>query len=238
MGIGEMVMTRKLEIISRCSLFKGLPKEQLEDIERISIRKHYDKDDEIFFEGDEGTGFYIVSDGTVKIYKMSMEAKEQILHILGPGELFGEVPVFAGNNFPANAQAITKCTVLYFPRKAFAGLISRSPSLAMNMLSVLSMRLREFTLQVENLSLKEVPGRLASYLLFLSRERNHDKTLTLTISKGQLASLLGTIPETLSRIFMKMSNHKLIEVDGRNIKLIDIDGLKELAKYGKILEPQ
>lgn len=231
-------MTTKLEIVSGCSLFKGLPKEQLEDVERISIQKHYNKDEEIFSEGSEGTGFYIVSEGTVKIYKMSMEAKEQILHILGPGELFGEVPVFAGNNFPANAQAITKCSVLFFRRKAFAELISRSPSLAMNMLAVLSMRLREFTVQVENLSLKEVPGRLASYLLFLSREQNHNETLTLTISKGQLASLLGTIPETLSRIFMKMSNRNLIEVDGRNIRLVDIDGLKELETYGKISEEQ
>ena len=93
------------------------------------------------------------------------------------------------------------------------------------MLAVLSMRLRQFTVQIENLSLKEVPGRLASYLIFLAEEQGKEDSVRLSISKNQLASLLGTIPETLSRIFSKMTDMKLIEVDGRNIKLLDRSGL-------------
>ena len=127
-----------------------------------------------------------------------------------------------------------KSCLLFFPKAAFVDLISKNPSLALNMLAVLSMRLRQFTVQVENLSLKEVPGRLAAYLLLLSREQKDRNAVTLNISKGQLASLLGTIPETLSRIFTKMSSRDLIEVDGRNIRLLDPDGLEELAEYGKI----
>ena len=102
------------------------------------------------------------------------------------------------------------------------------------MLAMLSMRLRQFTLQVENLSLKEVPGRLASYLLVLSEEQKSKETVLLPVSKGQLASLLGTIPETLSRILAKMSGKGLIQVDGSDIHLLDPVGLEELAENGKL----
>ena len=102
------------------------------------------------------------------------------------------------------------------------------------MLAMLSMRLRQFTVQVENLSLKEVPGRLASYLIYLTREQVTEEMVTLPVSKGQLASLLGTIPETLSRILSKMSMRGLIAVDGREIKLLDLTGLVDLAENGKL----
>ena len=97
------------------------------------------------------------------------------------------------------------------------------------------MRLREFTIQIENLSLKEVPGRLASYLLYLSSEQDQPTKVQLPISKGQLASLLGTIPETLSRIFTKMSQQGLISVNGNEIMLQDHFGIKELSELGKRL---
>ena len=105
----------------------------------------------------------------------------------------------------------------------------------------MSMRLREFSVQIENLSLKEVPGRLAAYLLYLSKDQARKKHsevnhVALTISKGQLASLLGTIPETLSRIFAKMNQQNLISVKGKHIHLRDMAGLKDLAETGKLLE--
>ncbi len=176
----------------------------------------------------------MVADGKVKIFKTSIDSKEQILHIYGPGNPFGEVPVFSGKEFPANAQAMLKSHLLFFPRTAFVELITTNPSLAMNMLAVLSMRLREFTVQIENLSLKEVPGRLSSYLIYLAEEQKSGTNIFLPISKGQLASLLGTIPETLSRIFAKMSSRNLIEINGRKIKLLDRSSLEDLAEHGKL----
>ena len=96
-------MNKRLEIIDNCSLFKGLPREHLEELSRIGEEKHYQKGKIIFYEGHEGSGFYVVAEGRVKIYKVSLVGKEQILHIFGPGEPFGEVPVFSGSAFPANA---------------------------------------------------------------------------------------------------------------------------------------
>ncbi len=224
-----------MEIISGVPLFSGLPVDQRKDLSQLAVHKSYHKGDVIFSEGDKGSGFYVITAGQVKIFKVSSEGKEQILHIFGPGEPIGEVPVFTGQPFPAYAEALAKSHLLFFPRIAFMDLIAGNPSLALNMLAVLSMRLRQFTVQVENLSLKEVPGRLASYLIYLSGEQENRLSVKLTISKGQLASLLGTIPETLSRIFAKMSDQQLIAVNGRQIRLLDPAGLESLATHGKKL---
>ena len=213
-----------------------MSEEQLDDVAAITVTRHYARGESIFMEGEEADGFYIVADGQVKIFKTSLDGKEQILHIYGPGNPFGEVPVFSGSRFPANAQALVESRILFLPRNAFVRLITANPSLSMNMLGELSMRLRQFTIQIENLSLKEVPSRLASYLTYLSREQENPDRVTLDISKGQLASLLGTIPETLSRIFAKMSAQHLIRVDGKEIRLLDPLGLEDLSAAGKLAE--
>ena len=149
-------MQKILNIISQAPLFNGLSADQLNEVKQIAIDKFYDRGKTVFWDGDDCNGFYIVAAGKVKIYKVSFEGKEQILHIYGPGNPFGEVPVFSGKKFPASAQTIVKSHLLFFPKDAFVGLITKNPSLALNMLAVLSMRLRQFTVQVENLSLKEV----------------------------------------------------------------------------------
>ena len=220
--------------IGSIPLFKGLPRPLLEDLAMIVVVQMFKKRQNIFTDGDDGNGFYVVISGRVKIFKASLEGKEQILHIFGPGEPFGEVPVFAGLKFPASAESMEESRIFFFPRDAFIGLIKKNPDIAMNMLAVLSRRLIRFTQLIENLSLKEVPGRLASYLIYLADEQKAVDHISLEISKGQLAGLLGTIPETLSRILAKMSSRNLIEVSGRDIKLLDRKGLEELAEHGKI----
>ncbi len=220
-------MEKKDELLATSLLFSGLPAEQLREIAGIAVSKRYGKGAAVFFEGDPGIGFYMVASGKVKIFKMSLDGKEQILHIFGPGEPFGEVPVFHGNPFPANAETLTEADILFFPRTEFVNLLSAHPSLALNMLAVLALRLRRFATQIENLSLKEVPGRLASYLCYLAEEQQRQDRVVLDIPKGQLASLLGTSSETLSRIFAKMSEEQLIRVEGKAIYLLDMEGLKE-----------
>jgi CRP-like cAMP-binding protein len=217
----------KKKIISMSLLFEGLNDHHLDELADIAIEKTYSKGEAIFFEGDEGNGFYMVGEGKVKILKLSSSGKEHILHIFDQGEPFGEVPVFHGKPFPATAEALVKTKTLFFPRPRFTQLVETNPAIALNMLAVLSMRLRRFATQIENLSLKEVPARLASYLIYLSEEQGREDEVELQISKGQLASLLGTIPETLSRIFAKMSEEGLIRVNGKVISLLDRQTLAE-----------
>jgi len=227
--MGEMDM---IKVLTSIPLFEGLPEEQMEDLAMIVVDRLFNRGEIIFSEGDDGTGFYVVISGRVKIFKLSAEGKEQILHFFGPGEPFGEVPVFTGQHFPANAETIEKSRIFLFPRDSFVGLIKKNPSLALNMLAILSKRLRTFTMLIDDLSLKEVPGRLAAYLLYLSEQEMGSRDLQLTITKTSLASLLGTIPETLSRILGKMSRQGLIETDGPRIKILDREGIENLAESG------
>ncbi|MEA2102651.1 MAG: Crp/Fnr family transcriptional regulator [Thermodesulfobacteriota bacterium] len=226
-------MTKAQDILLKSQLFGGLPEDHIAKIKKISIDKYFNKGEMIFFDGDEGNGFYLVIEGTVNVYKVSPEGKEQILHIVKEGETIGAVPVFSGKSFPANARTISKTHLLFFPLKKFMDLITNNPSLSMNILALLSMRLREFTIQVENLSLKEVPGRLAAYLLYLSQEQRNNDIIRLNISKLQLANILGTGPESLSRALRNMKNRKLIEEKGTNIRLVNRDALETLAENGK-----
>ncbi|MGD9504900.1 MAG: Crp/Fnr family transcriptional regulator [Syntrophobacteraceae bacterium] len=223
------------DLLAKIPLFQGLPEAQREKLAWIASSQALDRGALIFSDGDDASGFYVVLSGRIKIYKLAPDGKEQILHLFGPGEPFGEVPVFTGERFPAHAEAMEKSSILYFPRAAFIELVRQEPSLALNMLAVLSKRLRLFTHLIESLSLKEVPGRLAAYLLYLSDRSDDPSALRLDIPKGQLASLLGTIPETLSRILGRMAGQGIVEVEGRAIRLLDRSALEELAEGAKLL---
>lgn len=225
-----------IDQIAAIPLFEGLPPEQLKELARIVVTKAIKRGQTIFSEGDEGTGFYVLTSGRAKIFKLAPDGKEQILHLPSPGEPFGEVPVFSGERFPAYAGALEDSQALFFPRPAFVDLIRKNPTLSLNMMAILARRLRGLTTMIEDLSLKEVPGRLAAHFLYLSERKEGSGELRLDISKNQLASLLGTIPETLSRILARMTKEGLIETTGqRQIRILDRAGLEELADGGKRL---
>jgi CRP-like cAMP-binding protein len=222
-------MMKLMDQIAHIPLFQGLARKQHEDLAMIVVDQVIPRNKIIFSQGDEAVGFYVVISGRMKVFKLSPEGKEQILHIFGAGEPVGEVAVFSGEKFPAYAEALEESRVFFFPRPAFVDLIGKNPSLALNMLGVLSRRLRKFAGLIEDLSLKEVPARLAAYLLLFSERQKRNIEFQLDVSKTQLSSLLGTIPETLSRIFAKMEKEKLIRSEGKKITLLDRKGLEELS---------
>lgn len=217
--------------LSLIPLFAGLPRPHREALAGIAVPRTVPAGSRIFSEGEDGKGFYAILSGRVKIFKLSTDGKEQILHLFGPGEIFGEVAVFTGQGYPAHAAVERSCSLLFFPREAFVGLIRGDASLALGMLAVLSVRLRRFTRMVEDLSLKEVPGRLAAHLLYRSSAGKKD-VVELDLSKAQLAALLGTIPETLSRILTRMGRRGLIRTQGSRIAILDRAGLETIASEG------
>ncbi len=213
--------------------FSGLSRNQLEILSGIAVRRSFNRGEIIFQDGDKGDGIYIVETGKIKVYKLSLDGKEQILHIFGPGHTFGEVPVFQGkaSRISHGAGAVKYC---FLPRERFVELITTTPALSMNMLADLSRRLRAFTVQIEALSLKEVPARLAAYILTLSKEQQNSARIQLPISKAQLSNLIGTTPETISRMFKKMGDSGFIRVQTKTIDILDKDGLIELSESGRL----
>jgi len=224
--------TDKFAAVRSITFFEGLPDEKLARIADIAVIKHYDKG-EVLFEADvPAHGFFAPVSGRVKIYRTSPSGKEHILHVFGPGEAFGEVPVFEGRTFPAHAQALEACQALFFPRRDFENLIRKDPDIAMKMMAMLSQKLRLLVNKIDDLSLKETPARVASYLLLLRSSQDSD-TLRLDLPKGQIAFYLGTIQETLSRIFKRLTDEEVIAINGREITIINRERLEELAEEGR-----
>lgn len=221
-----------IEAVRSVSLFKGLPEEQMNRLAEIAMSKKYKRGELIFESDTPANGFYATLTGKVKIYRMSPSGKEQILHVFGPGESFAEVPVFEGSTFPVHAQTLEASELLFIPRKEFERMISRDPDLAMKMMALLAGRLRILVNKIEELSLKEAPARVASYLLLLSSSHG-SSTFKLEMPKGQVAFYLGTIQETLSRILKRFVEEELIEMEGKEITVLHPEGLQEIADEGR-----
>ena len=207
-----------IEHIASIPLFQGLPRKQHEDLSMIVIDQVFKRGQMVFSEGDAGNGLYVLISGRVKIFKLSPEGKEQILHILEAGEPFGEAAVFAGERFPANAETLAESRVFFFPRAAFIELIGKNPTLALNMMAVLSRRLRKFANLVEDLSLKEVPGRLAAYLLLLSEKQKGTRRVELDVSKNQLEASSERFPRPFPGSWRGWTEKNLSGRKGRALK--------------------
>ena len=218
-----------IEAAGKVTLFHGLPRTQLEALARIAVLKRVPRGQEIFQHGDPAEGFYAVAAGKVKVFRASPLGKEQILHVFGPGESFGEIAVFERGEFPAGAQTLDDSQLLFFPRKAFSEAIRKDPELAMNMMALLATRLRQLVRKVEEIGLKEVPARLAAYLLGLGQDQG-GAHIRLDIPKGQIALSLGASQETLSRTLKRFAERGFIRMKGRDVALLDQDGLARLAQ--------
>ena len=226
------------DVLKQCPLFAGLEAEELKKVRAIAIPKQVRKKEIIFSDGAEAKGFYVVLSGKVKIFKVSSEGKEQILHIVSAPDAFAEAALFLEGTYPAYAETLSDCHLLFFPKRSFIQMIEKNPQLSINMIVTLSHYLKRFAMLVEELSLKEVSSRIAKYLLDLllksSKEGKSTAEVELDLSKTQLALKLGTISETFSRTLGKMKAKGIIDVKKSKIHILNRVALEELASGLKI----
>lgn len=218
-------------VLKKCPLFAGATGEDLDHLALACKARMYEKGEVLFADGEEALGFYVLASGKVKIYKLSPEGKERILHIVHPVGTFAEAAIFGNGRYPAYAEPLEKSFLLFFPKKGFLDLLHEHSQIAINMIGGLSRFLRQFASQIEELTFKDVPARLARYLIDLAGEE--EDLVALPISKSQLASNLGTVSETLSRTFRKLADDAVIEVRGKVIEILDRDRLEDLAETYK-----
>ncbi|MCD6250273.1 MAG: Crp/Fnr family transcriptional regulator [candidate division Zixibacteria bacterium] len=220
-------------LLSNCQLCRDLDPRELESLASITMIRTADKNEVLFLQGDPATGFYVLLEGSVRVYKASLDGKEYTLHHIPAGQMFAEAAVFGGSVFPANAIATKNSTVAFFPKDKFTRLIQASPQISLKMIAGLAGFVRDFNQQIEDLSLKEVPARLAGFLVRLL-EKTDNLTITLNISKAELARSLGTTSETLSRNLTKFKDLGVTSGDGREIAVLDRARLEKIATGEKI----
>jgi CRP/FNR family transcriptional regulator, dissimilatory nitrate respiration regulator len=227
-----------VDLLRRCPLFAGLEDEDLKRIRAIALPKQIRKKEILFAEGQESRGFYVILSGKVKVYKVSPEGKEQILHVVSAPDSFAEASLFLEGSYPAFAEALNDSQLLFFRKRDFIQLIEKNPRLSINMIVSLSQFLKRFALLIEELSLKEVSARISKYLLDLSlklsKEGKSPQEVELDLSKTQVALKLGTISETLSRTLAKMRAKGIIDVKKNRILILNRRALEELAAGLKI----
>jgi CRP/FNR family transcriptional regulator len=226
------------DALKHCPLFAGLGLAELQKMRAIAIPKRFGRKAILFSDGEEAKGFYVVLSGKVKVFKVSPEGKEQILHVITAPDAFAEAALFLEGTYPAFAEALSDCQVLFFPKRAFIQLIEKNPQLSINMIVTLSQYLKRFAILIEELSLKEVSSRVAKHFLDLSvklsKEGKSAQEVELDLSKTQLALKLGTISETLSRTLAKMKAKRIIDVKKNRILILDREALSELASGIKL----
>src|SRR5512135_394183 len=222
-----------LTILKKSLLFSGLDENNLAEVAGIAVKRAFARGESLFAEGDVATGFYLLASGSIKLCKVSPDGKEKVLHFVHPSETFAEAAFFGDGKYPAEARALEGGAALFFPREAFMGLLERNPRFSLNLIVSLSLLLRRFARQIEELSFAEVPARLAAYLIELAAKKSttyQGKTyLDLDMKKGELASHIGTVSETLSRSLKKLKDDGIIEVDGSRVIIHDVERLRRLA---------
>jgi CRP/FNR family transcriptional regulator len=234
--------------LNKIFLFSSLNEKETQLIKAFSSIKTYSRGEIIFFDTEPYSGFYGIIEGLVKLYKISNEGREHILHIEYPGSTFGEVPMFekfADKDltelaYPANSMAIEENTVVIkVPARSFLELTNRNNDICLKMLASFAKRLRFLNSHIESVTLDDVTKRLSKYLVTeVNKEHpqkekfmpKKDTVIELIISKYDLASHLGTITETLSRVLRKLQTEGIIEVNGKKILIKDLAALKDYTK--------
>jgi CRP-like cAMP-binding protein len=224
-----MDITKQIKDIG---LFAGVSSEKIRLLSAQATYKKFKSGEMVIGEEDPIRSFYVVISGQLKLYRSSAEGKEQTLQLLGPGDPFGLCTAFATDSFPASAMAIEDTAVLLIPGTVMEATARQEPALLFNIIQILSQRLKDSMALIESLALKEIPGRLASFLRHASSSDAADKktTVELTISQRELAKILGATPEALSRALRKMSNDGILSTAGRVITILNHKALEQLAE--------
>jgi CRP-like cAMP-binding protein len=197
-----------------------------ESLKGLGHLRRFQEGEMLFNAEDEADGFYYVQSGEIRVYKMDEQGREVEVVRLGSGGFLGEAIVFVAPVFPVFAQAVKDSDVLFFDKRKISKEMEVNPSIAKFFVDLLARKCVVLSNKIESLGLRTVRQRLIQYLL--SNCSGEQRCLVeLKIKKGELAKILGTISETLSRNLKQMQEEDLIKVEGNSILIKDCPALRE-----------
>lgn len=185
----------------------------------------------VFEEGNMPKGVFFIEKGAVKLHKMGFNRKEQILRFAKEGDLIGYRSLLSEEEYGASAEAMTPVQVTFIPTKIFHMLLMTNPKLSYAFLQKISYELGEYSNTIKLLAQKTVRERLAEILVLLEKKMGTDPEgfIQLTLTREEIANLIGTATESAIRLISEFKNDGLIEVEGRNIKIINQDRLRKVG---------
>ena len=219
-----------MSLVKEIPFFSLLTEEELNLIDDIASEAEYKKGEYIFFEGDSGDKFFIIKNGQVKLTKMIKNGDEQILNIFSSHDIIAEIVAFDKGNYPASAVTMTDTEMIVFDQSELENLILKHPSIGVKLLREMSHRLRRAQENVRDLALKDSSARVAGLLIFLAEKygkKKKDKTiLDISLTQQELASMIGSSRETVSRVLGKFENESLIKTSRKKIIIYKLNEIK------------
>jgi CRP/FNR family transcriptional regulator len=217
-------------ILKATPLFAALDESELGSLAaRCGIRA-YAAGEVLFSEGEPCKGLYIVVSGRIRIFKTSVNGREQVLAVEGPGASVAELPVFDGGPYPASASALDRTEALFVSRADLRAICLEKPEVSLKMLEVVGERLRRLVGIIEELSFTTVRHRLISWLLRQANAQGHTgargTVFSLNASHQELAAQIGTVRELVSRNLARLQAQGLIEMHSGQITILDREGLE------------
>lgn len=218
-------MKSKLEYIREIPLFEGLDEEELGAIESILKERSYKKNSVVVSEGNHGDSMFIVKSGKVKIYKTDISGKEIILDIKGENKMFGEVTLFTEVDYPATVKTIEDSEIFMLENRELEVVVENSPKLSLAIIKTLGKRLLKSQQKLKELVMDDVYMRTARELLNLAKKYGKESgkliELDLGLTREEIANMVGTSRETVSRVLSRFGKEESIEMDGRKISIVD-----------------
>ncbi len=214
------------------SLFGDLQTGELSSLSANKCGNVYKKGQVIFYEGTTPTGLFCISQGLVKLGKINEDGKEQIVRLAKAGSALGHASLLSGSSYSQTATALEDTTVCFIPRTVFMNLVQSKSSLMIKVVELLSHDTLEAESRLLNMAYHTVRERLAETLLMLKEFSGVDgdgKTLKATMSREDIANLVGTATETVIRLLSDFKSGGLIELEGKKIRILDSSSLLEAA---------
>ena len=228
--MGADVNTTEQEAIARQSmLLASLPTEAADALVSAASFIAHDRGAALFLQGETATAIHVVIHGWVKLYRISPNGSEAVVHVFTKGGSFGEAVALRGQPYPVSAEAVTEAVIMHIPAGALTSLIRRDPEVAINVLAATFRHLRSLVAQVEQMKAQTGSQRLAEFLLELCGHAAGSCVVNLPYDKVLIAGRLGMKPESLSRAFSKLRAVGVV-VDRHHAAIEDINRLRNYCE--------
>lgn len=214
------------------SVFADLNLDETRDLDFSKNCISYKKGQEIFQEDTYPHGLYCINSGKIKVTQTGPDGREQIVHLAKDGDIMGYRAILGGDKYSCSAKAIEPSNICFIPKSVFLSMIEKNASLAFKIIHLFSDELKTAERTITDLAQKSVKERLAQGILLLKESYGFEEdgcTINVSITREEIASIVGTARETATRLLTELSKEKSIELRGKKIKILDQQKLIQAA---------
>lgn len=229
-----------LPFCEKCSLDNGSIFRHLTQDEYILLNyekdyRNYKRGDILYQEGNRISGFFCINSGIIKVFKTGFDGKEQIIRFAKAGEIIAYRSVLSSEPACTTAKVIEECQVCFIPSEILISLIKTNPEFSLDLLKLACHELGEANSFITDIAQKTVRERLAEILLLLVNDFGLDENnyLNISLTREELANIVGTATESVIRLLSEFKTDSLVELNGRRIKILDKKGLEKISNVFK-----